>query len=83
MEDNKAKNRILNIDQWSVDNVCDWFKGTNEKTYDYIDLIRLKQVNGKKLLILEQSDLIDIGIKILDHRLIIYNLVQNLICFVS
>ena len=49
----------------------------------YINNFKIAKICGKKLIILDDSDLIDIGVDILDHRIILLNLIQNLIQIVS
>jgi hypothetical protein len=37
-----------------------------------------KQITGQKLLLFEQSDLIDLGVGRLDHRITIFNAIRSL-----
>lgn len=72
------KNR-LNVELWTNDDICEWLKGVGEKGEVYVDNFQEKKICGKDLTILDDNDLIDIGVSILDHRIILLNLIQNLV----
>jgi hypothetical protein len=76
------KNR-LNVELWTNDDICEWLKGVGEKGELYINNFQEKKICGKDLTILDDNDLIDIGVSILDHRIILLNLIQNLVKVVS
>ena len=58
-------------------------KGVGEKGEIYVNNFQARKVTGKCLTILDDSDLIEIGVDILDHRIVLLNLIQNLVQMVS
>ena len=72
------KNR-LNTELWTNDDICEWLKGVGDKAEIYIQNFQEKKISGKDLTILDDNDLVDIGVSILDHRIVLLNLIQNLV----
>lgn len=72
----------LNIESWSQDYVIEWLKGISSYSSNYVESFEAHKINGKKLAIMEQSDLRDI-LKdqqvILKHQLTIFKSIQNLL----
>lgn len=58
-------------------------KGVGEKGEIYINNFQSKQINGKNLTLLDSSDLIGLGVQTLDHRIVLLNLIRNLVQVVS
>ena len=73
----------LNIDSWSVSYVLEWIKGLSSYSTMYIPEFEARNITGKKLSLLERSDIDEILISSddanLTHRFAIYKSIQNLL----
>lgn len=73
----------LNVEAWTLETVIEWLKGVSSYSINYTKSFEAQNLNGKKLAILELSDLSDIlkdhENAVLNHQLTIFKSVQNLL----
>ncbi|CAF0808641.1 unnamed protein product [Brachionus calyciflorus] len=71
--------KYLNFQNWSVDQVAEWLKGIRGIDDLSIANFRLKQINGKKLTLIDLYDLNQLLSSNLSNKILVYKSIQNLI----
>jgi len=64
------------IDQWSVDDVCDWLEGLDYEAYR--ETFREQEINGSKLMKLGQQDMTLLGVTNALHQVVLVREIEKL-----
>lgn len=75
--------KLLSIEKWSEEDVCEWLKGIQPFVSEYLDNFRARNITGKRLATIDMSDLNDLIGSNLSHKLTIYKAINNLIQLVN
>jgi hypothetical protein len=70
----------LNIENWPIEYVCEWIKGINN---EYTKQFELNQIDGKKLAVIELTDLKDYLNINLKQQINVFKSIQTLLQLVN
>lgn len=73
----------LNVEHWPTEYVCQWVKGVSELSINYSKQFELNQIDGKKLTVIELTDLRDYLDVNLKQQLTLYKSIQSLLQIVN